>query len=146
MDKCIKFLFITGITKVNHVNIFSGLNQLNDISLNKDFSTLCGISESELENYFSEEISKLAIQQEMSVSATKQKLAEMYDGYPFTHDCESVYIFELKMNKGRAYQSVLSEALTQIDKNGYSDCFAVSEKKLFKVELVFSSDGKGHLG
>ena len=38
LDKYIRFLFITGITKVSHVNIFSGLNQLNDISLNKDYS------------------------------------------------------------------------------------------------------------
>ena len=48
-DKYIRFLFITGITKVSHVNIFSGLNQLNDISLNQDFSTICGVSETELE-------------------------------------------------------------------------------------------------
>ena len=40
LDKYIRFLFITGITKISHVNIFSGLNQLNDISLNKDFQTI----------------------------------------------------------------------------------------------------------
>ena len=39
-DKYIRFLFITGITKVSHINIFSGLNQLNDISMNRDFSSL----------------------------------------------------------------------------------------------------------
>lgn len=90
-DKYIRFLFITGITKVSHVNIFSGLNQLNDISLNQDFCTLCGISESELEKYFKPEIEKLAKDREMTVSAAKEKLAEMYDGYHFAFRGEGVY-------------------------------------------------------
>ena len=90
-DKYIRFLFITGITKVSHVNIFSGLNQLDDISLNQDFCTLCGISESELEKYFKPEIEKLAKDREMTVSATKKKLAEMYDGYHFSFRGEGVY-------------------------------------------------------
>ena len=51
-DKYIRFLFITGITKVSHVNIFSGLNQLDDISLEKAYSSICGIAESEIEEYF----------------------------------------------------------------------------------------------
>lgn len=91
LDKYICFLFITGITKVSHVNIFSGLNQLNDISLNKNYCTLCGISESELEKYFEPEIEKLAEEQEMTVSQAKEKLAVMYDGYHFAHTGEGVY-------------------------------------------------------
>ena len=84
-------MFITGITKVSHVNIFSGLNQLNDISLDSKYSSLCGISESELEQYFEPEIKTLAEKQEMSVAETKEKLAQMYDGYHFAHDVEGVY-------------------------------------------------------
>ena len=91
LDKYIRFLFITGITKVSHVNIFSGLNQLDDISMNKDYSALCGISESELEQYFEPEIDRLAEEQDMTVPEAKEKLASMYDGYHFTHDVEGVY-------------------------------------------------------
>ena len=76
-DKYIRFLFITGITKVSHVNIFSGLNQLNDISLDRKYSSLCGISESELEQYFEPEIKTLAEKQEMTVAETKEKLAQI---------------------------------------------------------------------
>ena len=90
-DQYIRFLFITGITKVSHVNIFSGLNQLNDISLDKKYSSICGVSESELEKYFMPEIEALAEEQEMSLEETKIKLAQMYDGYHFTHDVEGVY-------------------------------------------------------
>ena len=91
LDKYIRFLFITGITKVSHVNIFSGLNQLNDISLNKAYFSICGISESELTEYFTPEIEVLANEQEMTVEETKAKLAQMYDGYHFTHNVEGVY-------------------------------------------------------
>lgn len=90
-DKYIRFLFITGITKVSHVNIFSGLNQLNDISLDRAYSSICGISESELEEYFVPEIAALAEEQEMTVEATKEKLARMYDGYHFSYNVEGVY-------------------------------------------------------
>ena len=90
-DKYIRFLFITGITKVSHINIFSGLNQLNDISMNRDFSSLCGISETELEEYFEPEIESLAKDQDMSIPEAKEKLALMYDGYHFSHNVEGVY-------------------------------------------------------
>ena len=77
LDKYIRFLFITGITKISHVNIFSGLNQLNDISLNKDFQTICGISESELKQYFGPEIKALAEEKEITISEAREKLAVM---------------------------------------------------------------------
>ena len=59
---------------------------------------------------------------------------------------DSVFIFELKMDKGRKFEEVAVEALTQIDSNGYANRFAVSEKQMFKVGVVFSSSGKGMLG
>ncbi len=90
-DKYIRFLFLTGITKVSHVNIFSGLNQLNDISLDSAYSSICGIAESELEQYFEPEIAALAEAQEMTFGETTEKLALMYDGYHFSYPGEGVY-------------------------------------------------------
>ena len=43
-------------------------------------------------------------------------------------------------------KQVVQSALEQIDANGYSARFAVSGKKMFKVGVVFSSDGKGMVG
>ncbi len=91
LDKYIRFLFITGITKVSHVNIFSGLNQLCDISLTEAYSSICGISETELEKYFMPEIEALAEKRKLTVQKAKDKLAEMYDGYHFTPGAEGVY-------------------------------------------------------
>ena len=59
---------------------------------------------------------------------------------------DSVFIFELKMDKGRPFEEVGNEALAQIDANGYSDRFAVSGKKMFKIGVVFSSKAKGLVG
>ena len=50
------------------------------------------------------------------------------------------------MDKGQPFEEVAEDALTQIDANGYSERFAVSGKKMYKVALVFSSEGKGLLG
>ena len=59
---------------------------------------------------------------------------------------DSIFIFELKMDKGEDFEKVVNNALTQIDENGYAERFAVSGKTMYKVGVVFSSDGKGLLG
>ena len=59
---------------------------------------------------------------------------------------DSVFIFELKMDRGQDFEKVAELALAQIDANGYSERFAVSGKQMFKVGVVFSSDGKGIVG
>ena len=113
-DRYIRFLFITGITKVSQMNIFSGLNQLDDISMNQDFCTLCGIAESELEEYFEPEIAALAEAQEMTSSETTEKLALMYDGYHFSYPGEGVYnpFCLLKCFKERRFASYWFESGT----------------------------------
>ena len=113
-DKYIRFLFITGITKVSHVNIFSGLNQLDDISMYEDYSGLCGISQNELEHYFEPEINALAEKQKMTVDVAKETLAKMYDGYHFTYDVERVYnpFSLLKCFKQRRFDSYWFDTAT----------------------------------
>ena len=90
-DEYIRFLFITGITRISHMNIFSGLNQLEDISLEEKYSSICGISETELIQYFMPEIEELAQKKKLSVEETKKRLAKMYDGYHFSPNSEGVY-------------------------------------------------------
>lgn len=59
---------------------------------------------------------------------------------------DAVFIFELKMDKGQGFDKVVDEALNQIDANGYADRFTVSGKQMYKIGVVFSSDGKGLVG
>ena len=71
-------------------NGFSGLNQLNDISMNKSFSSICGISQTELEECFKPEIEALSQKMGMTIEATEEKLKQMYGGYHFTHNVEDI--------------------------------------------------------
>ncbi|MBP5157178.1 MAG: PD-(D/E)XK nuclease domain-containing protein, partial [Treponema sp.] len=78
------------------------------------------------------------------VASELQSVAGRSDVVVATRD--AVYIFELKMDRGRDFDEVAAEALQQIDANGYADRFAVAGKSLCKVALVFSSEGKGLVG
>jgi len=55
-DEYLKFVFITGVSKFSKVSLFSGLNNLNDITLNPNYSTICGYTQKDLEITFSEHL------------------------------------------------------------------------------------------
>ncbi|MBR1471948.1 MAG: ATP-binding protein [Lachnospiraceae bacterium] len=90
-DRYIKFVFITGVTKFSKVSIFSDLNQLKDISLVRDYSGICGITEGEMKNTFMPEIEALANEDGISTDECISKLRKMYDGYHFSSYAEGVY-------------------------------------------------------
>ena len=52
LDSYLKFVFITGVTKFPKVSLFSGLNQLLDITLSPRYATICGYTHGELERVF----------------------------------------------------------------------------------------------
>ena len=90
-DEYIQFIFITGVTKFHKVSIFSDLNQLRDISVNEDFSGLCGITEEEIRKNFLPEIEQLSKKQEITEDICFSKLREEYDGYHFHPKSCGVY-------------------------------------------------------
>ena len=87
----IQFAFLTGVTKIGKLSIFSGLNNLIDISMDRTYADICGISQKELVEYFSESVHELAVTEGLSDTACMQKLEEMYDGYHFHHNADGVY-------------------------------------------------------
>ncbi|MCG8687386.1 MAG: ATP-binding protein, partial [Desulfobacterales bacterium] len=52
-DADIRFAFLTGVSKFSKVSLFSGLNNLTDISLDPEYATICGYSEAEMAKVFS---------------------------------------------------------------------------------------------
>ena len=90
-DKYIRFALLTGVTRFCRVSIFSDLNNLNDITMNPDFASLCGISEKELVEFFDEDVRVLAEKQNMSCSDTYAMLKRKYDGYHFVQNTEGMY-------------------------------------------------------
>ena len=90
-DEKIRLGFLTGITKMGQLNIFSGLNNLEDISMVSDYADLCGISESDLHRYFDEGVQALAEANRLSKEDCYDKLAQLYDGYHFCGGSEGIY-------------------------------------------------------
>ncbi|MDR2544561.1 MAG: ATP-binding protein [Methanobrevibacter sp.] len=82
-DEYLKFVFITGITKFIHTSIFSKLNNLTDISLLSDYSTICGITHKELNDYLGVHIQTFADKNNMVYDEALSKINYWYDGYSF---------------------------------------------------------------
>lgn len=89
--KYIRFVMITGVTKFSHVNIFSGLNNLRDISLLPEYNALCGISESEMVEYFSVDMEVFAEKNGISTDEAAVEFKRYYDGYRFASEGENIY-------------------------------------------------------
>ncbi len=73
LDEYIKFVMVSGVSKFAKVSLFSGLNQLKDISLDKRYANICGYTQNELENYFKEYLEGVNI----------EEIREWYNGYNF---------------------------------------------------------------
>lgn len=91
LDECIKFAFLTGVTKFGKVSVFSDLNHLEDISMLSRYYDICGIGETEILKYFRDGISSLARANNLTVEQCQIQLKERYDGYHFTEDTPGLY-------------------------------------------------------
>jgi hypothetical protein len=80
-DAFLRFVFITGVSKFSKVSVFSDLNNLIDITLSENFSTLLGYTETELQHYFSPYIEQMAEKRGMSKSYLTETIREWYNGY-----------------------------------------------------------------
>ena len=90
-DEYIRFAFLTGVTKFSKISIFSDLNNLRDISLEKHYAGICGMSQKELEANFQPEIQVLADSQDLTYQETLTALQQWYDGYCFAPAGEGMY-------------------------------------------------------
>ena len=90
-DPYLRFTFITGITKFSQVSIFSELNNLDKITMTPQYSTLCGITQEELETQMMPWVEHLAADNSLSVEETLQRLKMNYDGYHFAEDLKDIY-------------------------------------------------------
>jgi len=78
-DPYLKLVFLTGVSRFSKVSIFSGLNQLQDITIDPNFATVCGYTQSELESVFEDRLKDF----------DKEKIKVWYNGYSWLG--ESVY-------------------------------------------------------
>jgi hypothetical protein len=78
-DACIRFAFLTGVSKFSKVSLFSGLNNLLDITVSSPYSAICGYTEADVDTVFAPELAGL----------DRNDLRRWYNGYNWTG--EAVY-------------------------------------------------------
>ena len=78
-DAHLRFVLLTGVSKFSKVSLFSGLNNLNDITVDPEYSALCGYTEADLETVFAPELFDL----------DRDEIRRWYSGYNWTG--ETVY-------------------------------------------------------
>lgn len=75
-DGILQFVFLTGVSKFSKVSIFSGINNLKDISLDPNYATLCGYTQKDLETVFFHHLE----------GVDREELKRWYNGYNFLGD------------------------------------------------------------
>jgi len=78
-DAHIKFALLTGVSKFSKVSLFSGLNNLRDITVSSEYSAICGYTDTDVDSVFAAELEGL----------DRQQIRDWYNGYNWTG--ESVY-------------------------------------------------------
>lgn len=125
-DRYLRFVFLTGVTKFAQVSVFSDLNQLNDISMDLSYASICGITREELERDFQPEIDGLAGRSKMTPAGVLAKMEARYDGYHFHPE-------------GAGMFNPFS-VLSAFDKMDFGDYWFHTGTPTFLVELLKESD------
>jgi hypothetical protein len=86
-----RFALLTGVSKFSKVSIFSDLNNLTDLTMDREAGTLLGYTQEELESNFGGYIQGLGKEKGFSHEKTLEELKYWYNGYRFHKDSSSVY-------------------------------------------------------
>ena len=80
-DPYLQLVFITGVSKFTKISLFSDLNNLNDISMQKGFGDIVGINQQELEDNFSREITAFSLEKNIDENSYLDEIKRWYNGY-----------------------------------------------------------------
>ena len=96
MDPYLRFTFITGVSKFTKTSIFSGLNNLLDITLTKQYANICGITIGDFDKYFREHIEQISSIEEFKVfDNLRDEILTWYDGYSWDGKTRVINPFSL---------------------------------------------------
>ena len=132
-DEYLKFVFITGVSKFSKVSLFSGLNNLDDITLDPNYATICGYTQNDVETVFKNHL----------VGVDMEKVKKWYNGYKFLG--EGVYNpFDILLfiSKNHTYRNYWFSTATPtfllklIEKNNY---FLPNLENIVKDERMLNS-------
>lgn len=124
----IRMVFMTGVSRFSKLSVFSGLNNLDDLTYTDDYADICGITEEELLRYFGRGLSELAAAGGISETDALQLLKQNYDGYRFAAHGSDIYnpwsvLSAMRYSRISNYwnhtgiPTVLAESLRRMDVN-----------------------------
>jgi hypothetical protein len=90
-DEYIRFVLLTGVSKFSKAGVFSGLNNLEDISMDASHSSLLGITPKEMDSSFKEYIDQFAESEGSSKTELIEKITYWYNGFCFSGICKKVF-------------------------------------------------------
>ena len=91
LEPYLRFVFLTGITKFSQMSLFSTLNNLDDISLDDDYTAICGFTEEEMHGSFAASFRLFAKKSGVSPAEAFELIKRKYDGYHFSPACKDIY-------------------------------------------------------
>ena len=91
LDAFIDFVFITGVSSFAKAGLFSGINNLRIMTLDKRFSAVCGYTDEEVDHYLTTQIKVWASTENVPYNELRQQIKEWYNGYRFGANVFSVY-------------------------------------------------------
>jgi len=87
--KLVQFVFITGVSAFSKSGLSSGLNNLDNLTMNKQFFDICGYTEEEVDLYFKDHMQHFADQNGTSYEEIRRQLKTWYNGYSFIENSRS---------------------------------------------------------
>ena len=137
-DAHIRFAFLTGVSKFSKVSLFSGLNNLRDITVSREYSALCGYTEADLDTVFAPELAGL----------DREQIRAWYNGYNWTG--EPVYnpFDVLLLFQEREFRAWWFETATPtflVDVLTERQVFVPSQEHLITSEQLLSTFDVDHI-
>ncbi len=105
-DPYLKFVLLTGVTKIGKLSVFSALNNITDISMMPEYAALCGITENELESVFHADIQAMAEENKQTYPEMKALLKREYNGYHFSRKMKSSVYNPYSMLNALAHKDI----------------------------------------
>jgi hypothetical protein len=124
-DEHLQFVFLTGVSKFSKVSVFSGLNNLNDITLDARYAAICGYTQEELETNFAEHLSRLMQAKQIDKATALSRIRSKYNGYSWD-GVTSMY---------NPWSTLLL-----FDKNVFDDYWFASGTPTFLIKLLKNTD------
>ena len=91
LDEHLRFTFITGVSKFSQVSLFSGMNNLKDITMNPKYAEMMGYTEEELREHFKEYVAAIAEERKQEEEEIWEEVRSWYNGYRFSKKETRVY-------------------------------------------------------